>query len=49
MGGGQPANSNVIDYITFSTTGNATDFGDLTQARQDISGGFSDVHGGLER
>ena len=49
MGGGQPANSNVIDYITFSTTGNATDFGDLTQARQDIAGGISDAHGGLER
>ena len=47
MGGGQPANSNVIDFITFSTTGDATDFGDLTQARQDITGGFSDVHGGL--
>ena len=25
--------SNVIDYITVSTTGNAIDFGDLTQAR----------------
>ena len=49
MGGGQPANSNVIDFITFSTTGDATDFGDLTQARQDITGGFSDVHGGLGR
>ena len=49
MGGCQPANSNVIYYITFSTTGNATDFGDLTQARQDIAGGISDAHGGLER
>jgi len=26
-------NSNVIDYITISSTGNATDFGDLTVAR----------------
>ena len=25
--------SNIIDYITYSTTGNATDFGDLTLAR----------------
>ena len=25
---------NVIDYITIATTGNATDFGDLTNARQ---------------
>tara|TARA_B100000424_G_C22746028_1_gene403441 strand:- start:43 stop:729 length:687 start_codon:yes stop_codon:yes gene_type:complete len=36
MGGsGQPANAtNVIDFITIATTGNATDFGDLTQARR---------------
>jgi hypothetical protein len=33
FGGGQSANSNVIDYITISTQGNAVDFGDLTQAR----------------
>ena len=31
FGGGNP--SNVIDYITISTTGNATDFGDLTVSR----------------
>ena len=35
-----------IDFITFSATGNAFDFGDLTQARtQPLA--FSDVHGGL--
>jgi hypothetical protein len=28
------ASANVIDYITIATTGNATDFGDLTQARR---------------
>ena len=33
FGGGQSAISNVIDYITISTQGNAIDFGDLTQAR----------------
>ena len=33
FGGGQSANTNTIDYITISSTGNATDFGDLTQAR----------------
>ena len=36
MGGsGAPADqTNVIDFITIATTGNATDFGDLTQARR---------------
>ena len=36
MGGsGSPADqTNVIDFITIATTGNATDFGDLTQARR---------------
>ena len=50
-GGGAPgmsgSRSNVIDYITFQSGGGANDFGDLTQARQDITGGFSDVHGGI--
>ena len=39
--GGSPNNSNDtnrIDYITISTTGNATDFGDLTQAGRYQSG-----------
>jgi len=31
-------NTNVINYITISTTGNATDFGDLTAARRILSG-----------
>ena len=31
------SNSNVIDYITISSTGNATDFGDLTVARQGLA------------
>ena len=30
--------SNVIDYITTATTGNATDFGDLTSARIGVRG-----------
>ena len=31
MGGGSSTSkSNVIDYVTISNTGNATDFGDLT-------------------
>jgi len=37
---------NIIDYVTITTTGNAKDFGDLTQARQ-YPGACSDSHGGL--
>ena len=37
---------NVIEFVTISTTGNAVDFGDLTQARSQPSA-CSDVHGGL--
>jgi len=33
-GGLDPGNSDVIDYITISTLGNTTDFGNLTEARQ---------------
>ena len=48
--GGYPAAdgttmSNVIDYITIATTGNASDFGDLTQARQAVSGASSQTRG----
>ena len=39
--------TNIIDQITIGTTGNATDFGDLTVARRLINGGASSVHGGL--
>ena len=39
-------NSNIIDYITIATTGNATDFGDIyAEVRNPGSG--SDCHGGL--
>jgi hypothetical protein len=38
FGGGYTNQSlNVIDYITIDTTGNATDFGDLTVARDGLS------------
>jgi alpha-D-ribose 1-methylphosphonate 5-triphosphate synthase subunit PhnG len=33
MGGEITAPQNTIDYITIDTTGNATDFGDLTVTR----------------
>ena len=38
-GGSTPTNSNVIDYINISSAGNATDFGDLTLARETLGGG----------
>ena len=36
-GGGRPGGSNAMDYITISSTGNTTDFGDLTVARYGIA------------
>ena len=36
-GGANPSITNVIDYITISTIGNATDFGDLTDQRSEIA------------
>ena len=36
---------NVIDYVTISTTGNATDFGDLLSTYDQTSGCNSDVRG----
>ena len=44
FGGGQ--GGNVIDYITVSTTGNATDFGNLTQSNY-LLGGCSNGSRGL--
>ena len=42
-----PNNSNVIDYITIASTGNATDFGDLTQARGSLDCGFGNSTRGI--
>jgi len=39
------ANSNIIDYITVASTGNAIDFGDLTVARTYVGGSASDTRG----
>ena len=38
---------NVIQSITFSTTGDAVDFGDMKQAKGGYNGTTSDSHGGL--
>ena len=45
-GGYTGAYSNVIDFVTIATAGNATDFGDLTVARYYLAG-LSNSHGGL--
>ena len=37
-GGSYPAETNRIQFITIPTQGNSTDFGDLTQARQESAG-----------
>ena len=39
--------SNKPDAVIIATTGNSTDFGDLTQARAFQPSGCSDSHGGL--
>ncbi len=44
--GGPGVAINVIEYVTIATTGNPTDFGDLTVARHG-GAAFSDSHGGL--
>ena len=47
IGGGYvaPARVNTTDYITIQTTGNATDFGDLSTARSDGANISSAVRG----
>ena len=49
FGGGQIESPrtivNTIDFVTISTTGNGTDFGDLSQARMDISACSSTTRG----
>ena len=45
-GGTTGSTSDVIDYVTIATTGNATDFGNLTVARYTLAG-CSNNHGGL--
>ena len=37
---------NIIDYVTIATTGNATDYGDLSTVRR-FTGTCSDSHGGI--
>ena len=39
------AKSNVIDYITIASTGNATDFGDLTSGTSELTGCSNSTRG----
>ena len=41
-----PVYSNVVDYITIVSTGDAVDFGDLSIGRNEMMG-LSNGHGGL--
>jgi len=43
--GGGAASTNVIEYITISTTGDATNFGDLTLGRSDLAATSNGVTG----
>jgi len=45
-GGGDPAGTfNIIDFVTIATTGNATDFGDLTVGRAYLAGIDNSIKG----
>ena len=46
-GGASPNKTNVISFVTIASTGNATDFGDLTVARDRLGQGAADAHGGI--
>ena len=48
FGGGSisPTQTNAIDMITIQTSGNATDFGDLSRGAHSLCG-MCDSHGGL--
>ena len=45
MGGNTPSETNVIDFVTITTAGNATDFGDLVTADQQAGGTANSIRG----
>jgi hypothetical protein len=45
MGGNTPSESNVIDFVTITTAGNATDFGNLVTADQQAGGTANSIRG----
>ena len=47
MGGGEPAESDRIEFVNIATTSNAIDFGDLSLGVNFVLQATSDCHGGL--
>ena len=47
MGGFSTDESNIVDFITITSSGNAADFGDLIGNRRGLVGN-ADSHGGLQ-
>ena len=47
IGGETPSDTNVIDFITIASTGNATDFGDMNSSRSQLGANATNGHGGL--
>ena len=45
--GGNPGNVDTIQFITIASTGNAADFGDMTEGSSDFTAN-SDSNGGLQ-
>ena len=43
MTAGNTGNSNAVDFITIASTGNSTDFGDLTVGRSSTGAGSNSV------
>ena len=46
-GGWNGSNNNVMDYVNITSTGNATDFGDLVITRRNYGGGISSTTRGV--
>ena len=46
-GGNTGSQTNTIQFISFQTSGTATDFGDLQNTADELQGGCSNGHGGL--
>ena len=44
-GGSSPTVLNRIEFLTITTTGNSTDFGDLTSVRSNLGGASSPTRG----
>ena len=48
-GGQTPTKVNTLDHVTIASTGNATDYGDLSVIKAGVgNGACGDSHGGLQ-